>query len=63
MAVPMKSTVFGVVTPCSLGRARRFRGTYRLNFPPDSAGFLLGLLFDREDRGDTFLRNVGLELY
>jgi hypothetical protein len=26
---------------------------------PDSAGFLLGLLFDPEDRGDVYLKNLG----
>jgi hypothetical protein len=28
--------------------------------PAASAGFLFGLLFNREDGGDTFLRNIGL---
>jgi hypothetical protein len=33
-----------------------------LSFPPASAGFLLSLLFDTEDGGDMFFRNIGLSL-
>jgi hypothetical protein len=31
-----------------------------LNFPPATTGLLSGLLFDSEEGGDVFLRNVGL---
>jgi hypothetical protein len=31
-----------------------------LDFSPSSAGFLLNLLFDPEDGGDMFLRNISL---
>jgi hypothetical protein len=30
-----------------------------LRWPPDLAGFLFRLIFDREDGGDMFLRNFG----
>jgi hypothetical protein len=68
-AVVIKSSIFWGITPCSalkvnrrLGgtchlhlRGRRIRSaSYRLH-----AGFFLGLLFDPEDGGDMFLRNVG----
>jgi hypothetical protein len=55
----MRSTVLLVLSQCSLERARRFGGTFRLHhaetpsLPPDPAGFLLGLLVDSEDRGDV----------
>jgi hypothetical protein len=73
--VTKKSTVFWVVTPCSPERARLLGRTYRfylqgrrvreeskqqLSLPPGSAGFLPCLLFNPEDRGDIFIRNVGL---
>jgi hypothetical protein len=32
--------------------------SFHLCFPSAPAGLLLGLMFDTEDRGDTFLRNV-----
>jgi hypothetical protein len=61
------STVFRVVTPCNLGRARRFGGTYhpilQHSMLPTSAGFLHGLLFDPEYGVDVFLRNVGFFRY
>jgi hypothetical protein len=69
-------TVFCVVTPCSVtaksfggtypfhlqGKtAIHARNQHkRLSLPPDSVGFLIGLLFDPEDGGNIFLRNVGL---
>jgi hypothetical protein len=34
--------------------------TSNFSFEPASVGFYLGLLFDPEDRSDTFLRNVWL---
>lgn len=33
-----------------------------LSLPPTLASFVLDLLFDPEDGGDTFLQNVGLSL-
>jgi hypothetical protein len=47
-AVIMKSTIFWDVTPCSPLKVNLLH-----------AGFLLGLFFDPEDRGDVILRNVG----
>jgi hypothetical protein len=63
----MKSTVFWIVTTCSLERAWSFGGTYffhiqarrlrkarnEVSFLYDSAGILLGTLFDTEDEGDN----------
>jgi hypothetical protein len=60
--------------PYSSETARRFGGTHGLHLQgqkvsqarnqlrllPDSAGLLFGLLIKTEDRGDLFLRNVGL---
>jgi hypothetical protein len=34
----------------------------KLSLTPASTGFLLGVLFDHDDGGDMFLRNVGLSL-
>jgi hypothetical protein len=50
-AVVMKSTVFWDITPCS---------PLKVNGPAACfhAGIFLGL-FEPEDRGDMFLRNVG----
>jgi hypothetical protein len=44
------STIFGDITPCSPSN---------INANCFHAGFLLGLFFDPEHKGDTFLRNVG----
>jgi hypothetical protein len=66
--------VFWLVTPCNSEIARRFGGNdslhlqgrrvsqarNQLSLTPDSAGLLLDLLFDPEDRGGMFLRNVAL---
>jgi hypothetical protein len=59
-AVTVKSTVLWVVTPYISEIARRFRGTSLRTFclPTASFGILLGLLFDPENCGDMFLRNV-----
>jgi hypothetical protein len=67
--VTMKSVVFWVLTPRSSMKFRRFGGTY----PSTSSGSKLceagnqqkqtadrSWLFDPEDEGDIFLRNVGL---
>jgi hypothetical protein len=63
-----KNTTFWDITLCnSLKVNRRFGGTYRLHLQDQdtrvkagakSNGILLGL-FDPEDTGDIFLRNVG----
>jgi GGDEF domain-containing protein len=49
----LESTVFWIVSPSSLERARRFGETYRLQlqgrFPPASADVLLVVLFRSED--------------
>jgi hypothetical protein len=59
-AVVMKSTIFLVTMPCSLLKVNQsFGGTYHLLSTCFHAGFLLGLFFDPEDRGNMFLRNVG----
>jgi hypothetical protein len=65
----MKGTVSCVQTPCSIERARRFRGIYHLLLQGHArnqqkqaayqAGFLFGLLFHPEEGGDLFLDNVG----
>jgi hypothetical protein len=61
----MNSTIFWDITSCSLLKVnRRFGGTYRLHLhlvlaTCFHAGFLLSLVFDPEDGGDIFLRNVG----
>jgi hypothetical protein len=36
------------------------RSQSKLNLPPASAGFIITLVFNPEDGGDMFLRNVGL---
>jgi hypothetical protein len=62
-AVVMKSSIYWDTTPCSLLKDnRRFEGTRRLHFQDrriSQAINLRGLFVDPEDRGDTFLRNVG----
>jgi hypothetical protein len=71
-AVVMKSSVFWDIMPCSpLKLYRRFGGTCRLHLQRRRicqarsqrvairTNFLLSLLFDFEDGGDMFLRNVG----
>jgi hypothetical protein len=63
-AVFMKSIIFWDITPCSLLKVIiRFGGTYHLHlqarFPTSfHSGILLGL-FDPEDGGDMYLRNIG----
>jgi hypothetical protein len=63
-----------VITPCRQEGVLQLEGIYRLLLQgrrvshvrnpkkqaANSAGFLLGLLFDPEDRSDMFLLNVGL---
>jgi hypothetical protein len=64
-AVVMKCPVFWDITPSSpLVVNWRFGGTCRLHLQVRSrgiwhSGFLLSLLFDPEDGGSIFLRNVG----
>jgi hypothetical protein len=54
----MKSTSFWDITPCSLVAVyRRLGGKYRLQL--FAAEPYLRLLFNPEDGGDIFLRNVG----
>jgi hypothetical protein len=52
-ALVMKSSLFWAITPCSPFEVNQL-ACYLLH-----AGFLLGLFFDAEDGGATFLRNVG----
>jgi hypothetical protein len=62
--------LFWVIIPYSLEKTRHFGATYRLHLQgqrvsklsmlPTSAGSLLALLFNPEDAGDMFLRNVPL---
>jgi hypothetical protein len=56
----MKNSVFWHTTPCSpLKVRRRFGGTSMKQVAKLSDGFLPGLLFNHEEEGDMFLRNVG----
>jgi hypothetical protein len=63
----MRSTIFWDTTPCSPFNAnRRFGGTYRLHFQEEeyaehenSAKAGGKQIFDPEDGGNLFLRNVG----
>jgi hypothetical protein len=56
--------VFWDIAPCSPNVNRRFGGTYHLHlrgldgYEPATRWFLARLIFDPEDGGDTFLRNV-----
>jgi hypothetical protein len=53
----MESSIFWDITPCSTEKVNgRIRGTYRK--VPASHWFLLGLLLDTADGGDTFHRKV-----
>jgi hypothetical protein len=61
-----KSPIFWDITPCSPVKVNRsLSGTRRLHLQSSStlclfhAGLLLGLLFNAEDGGDMFLRNIG----
>jgi hypothetical protein len=55
ISVLMKSIFFWDMTPCSaLSGTRRFGGTCHL-----LTRCFAELFYDPEDRGDTFLRNVG----
>jgi hypothetical protein len=63
-AMVMKSSAYWDITPCSSVIVnQRFGGTYHLHFQSEKALLdalrFLGLLFDPEDVGDMFLRNVG----
>jgi hypothetical protein len=69
MALPINSTIFCPVTPCSLETAPIFGVSYRIvsQRRGDNSVVLvvsfcsfLNLLFDPEDWGVIFLRNVGL---
>jgi hypothetical protein len=54
----MKSAIFWDITPCSnVSPPSSESKSYACHLL--SRGFLLGLLFDPEDGGDMFLRNVG----
>jgi hypothetical protein len=67
MAVTMKSSLFGVVTPCSLERVGHFRGIYCLHLQGQRESqarnqklvtcfcWFLALLLDLRDGGDMFL--------
>jgi hypothetical protein len=68
-AVTMESVAFWVVNPYRSETVRRLVGTYLLHIQDWSLSsacrllllvLLLDLLFDPEDRGDVFLRNVRL---
>jgi hypothetical protein len=60
MAETMKSTIFWVMKPFSLERARYFEVYIMSIFSllPASDGFLLSLLFSPQDLGNKFLQNV-----
>jgi hypothetical protein len=58
-AVPMKNSAFWDITLCSLLKInRRYGGMCHFGCCLLHAGFLVGLIFDPEDGGDIFLRNV-----
>jgi hypothetical protein len=77
MVVSMRITIFWVIMPFNLETAQHFNRTYILHLQgqrvsqawnhtsllPASAGLLLSLVFDLEDRGDKFHHNTGLSLY
>jgi hypothetical protein len=55
----LKSSIFWVVTPCSLLKVNRhFKGRRATGYPRHT-GFLLRLFFDPKDEGDMLLRTVG----
>jgi hypothetical protein len=53
-AVVMKVAIFWDIAPCSLQMQRRFSGTCHV-----LVLYLVRLIFDPEDGGDTLLRNAG----
>jgi hypothetical protein len=61
-AVVINVAVFWDTAPCSPYVKRRFGGTYHHHsaHPPATRWFLARLIFDLEDGGDKFLRNVSL---
>jgi hypothetical protein len=59
-AVVTKSPIFWDITPCSTLKVNRsFVEHVTSIFWLLHDGFFLGLLFDPDDGGDMFLRNVG----
>jgi hypothetical protein len=55
-----KSAIFWAAMLCNLGSPMFQRNILPYLSLPPTPGFLLGLLFDPEDSGDMFLKNVWL---
>jgi hypothetical protein len=59
----MKVAIFWDIAPCDPYMNRRLGGNYNLQFLESryllAHWFLARMIFDPEDGGDTFLRNVG----
>jgi hypothetical protein len=58
-AVVIKAAKFWVIVPCRPCVDGRFGGTDAYGYPSAARWSLVQPIFDPQDGGDTFLRNVG----